>query len=333
MAELNRETSLPDLDRGVLTANDRFYVRSHFPVPRIVVARWRLRVFGMVRCGLSLGLPELLSMPPRTMTLTLECAGNGRSLMTPPVEGEQWGLGAVSTARWTGVLLADVLGQAGVDPSAQELVFRGADRRFERSIAMQAIRSTNVLVAYAMNEEVLPLEHGYPVRAVVPGRYAVASVKWLTEIEAVSTPFNGFFQTERYVYQSPQDGRIVKQPVDEVRVRSLITHPLQGETVRPGPLVIRGWAWSGMAPIAHAEVNIKGRGWERASMLGAPSRQHWQRWEMTTMIDRRGTTSIAARATDREGNVQPEHAEWNRLGYGNNGVQVVTVEAVRDHRN
>ena len=332
-ALLNREAALSDLESGVVTANDRFYVRSHFPVPTIDVARWRLRVFGRVRDELRLRLPELMSMGARTMTVTLECAGNGRSMMTPAVDGEQWGLGAVSTARWTGVLLADVLRQAGIDPAAQEVVFRGADhqvgglRRFERSLAIRDLRSAPVLLSYAMNGEPLPIAHGHPLRAIVPGRYAVASVKWLAEIEAVTIPFRGFFQSERYIYEWKRNGSVIAQPVAEMRVRSVITKPTQGETVSVGSIVVHGFAWSGIAPIARVEVKLNGQGWQPATILGSPSRHHWQRWELTSTIDRPGTVSIAVRAADRSGNVQSEHAEWNRLGYGNNMIQALTVEA------
>lgn len=335
---LNRETPLSALDRGVVTATEDFYVRSHFPTPSVDAERWRLRVTGFVSKPLAIGMSELLSMPARSMTVTLECAGNGRSLMTPAVAGEQWGVGAVGTARWTGVLLADVLRQAQLDPAAQEVVLRGADRpaldgapqepkRFERSLTIAELDSAPVLLTYAMNGQPLPAEHGYPLRAVVPGQYAVSSVKWLTDVEAVAMPFRGLFQSERYVYQWDRDGRRFTEPVGHIRVRSLITHPSQGQSVRAGRVAIRGLAWSGMAPIAGVDVSVDGGAWQPARTMGRARREHWRRWEMTAILDRPGTTWIAARATDRAGNVQPEQAEWNRLGYGNNCIQRVSVTA------
>jgi DMSO/TMAO reductase YedYZ molybdopterin-dependent catalytic subunit len=337
---LNCEPPLSALEGGVVTASDRFYVRSHFPVPTLDVDRWSLRVFGLVRNQLNIPLQELHQMPSRTMTVTLECAGNGRSSMTPAIEGEQWDLGAVSTARWTGVPLAEVLGRAGIDAAAIEVVFRGADqavvaghagsgrpRRFQRSLTSGDLRSIPVLLAYAMNGEALPPQHGYPLRAIVPSRYAVNSVKWLTQIEAVSTPFRGFFQSDRYVYQWLRNGSVITEPVGQIRVRSLITHPTQYAPVSVGTLAIHGFAWSGAAPIATVEVSIDDQRWQQAQLLGSPSRLRWQRWRLTAEIRRPGVVSIAARAADRAGNVQNEHAEWNRLGYGNNSIQVVSVRA------
>jgi DMSO/TMAO reductase YedYZ molybdopterin-dependent catalytic subunit len=158
-----------------------------------------------------LSLRDLHSMPSQTLTATIECAGNGRTLFLPPVEGEKWNLGAVSTAEWTGVPLAEVLDRAGVRAQVREVLFRGADggaladhsgpNRFERSLQIDTARHPDLLLAYAMNGEPLPIQHGYPVRLIVPGWYAVASVKWLAEIEIMDQPFSGHYQTDKYCYE------------------------------------------------------------------------------------------------------------------------------------
>jgi DMSO/TMAO reductase YedYZ molybdopterin-dependent catalytic subunit len=178
---LNCETSIPALIGGAVMPNQRFYVRNHFQIPQLDATSWRLDVVGLVERPLSLSLRDLVKMPSQTEFVTLECAGNGRSLLNPRVNGEQWNLGAVSTAEWTGVPLAEVLNRAGVRAGAKEVVFRGADSgklvsgepiRFERSLSLDDAQGPGALLAYAMNGEVLPIVHGYPLRVVVPGWYA-----------------------------------------------------------------------------------------------------------------------------------------------------------------
>ena len=192
---LNCETSIPALIGGVVMPNARFYVRNHFAAPALDPATWRLAVGGLVERPMTLSLPELQRMPSQTLVATLECAGNGRSTFDPPVEGEQWQLGAVSTAEWTGVLLSEVLDRTGPTSAACEVLLRGADQgtvegaarpiHFERSLTLDDALDSGALLAYAMNGEPLPLQHGYPLRLIVPGWYAVTSVKWLTDIELI----------------------------------------------------------------------------------------------------------------------------------------------------
>jgi DMSO/TMAO reductase YedYZ molybdopterin-dependent catalytic subunit len=216
---LNCETPLPVLGGGLLVPNALFYVRNHFGIPDLDPANWRLSVGGLVERHLLLGLDRLRAMPSATTVATLECAGNGRAGLQLPAPGEQWGLGAVSTAEWTGVPLTEVLDQAGVQAAAQEVVFRGADAghvdghhgpvRFERSLPVGQLGQAGALLAYAMNGEELPACHGYPLRLVVPGWYAVASVKWLTEIQLTGRPFRGHFQptgTTSAASRSPYSG-------------------------------------------------------------------------------------------------------------------------------
>lgn len=334
---LNRETSIAELLGGVVMPKAHFYVRNHFPVPAIDPARWRLRVGGLVKRPLRLDLNDLSRLPAQVQTVTLECAGNGRSLLRPAVGGEQWGLGAVSTAEWTGVRLADVLDRAGLETGARGVVFRGADgapaehsagaARFERSLTLDEARDSDVLLAYAMNGEPLPILHGHPLRVIVPGWYAVASVKWLTDLTVIGHVFHGHFQTERYIYEWERDGEVRSRPVRRQRVRALIARPGAEDVVELGDVAVRGMAWSGMAPIARVEVSVNGEAWRSARLLGRSSGCSWQGWELIVRIDRPGRATIRARATDRAGRTQPEQAEWNRLGYGNNAIQEVPVQA------
>ncbi|HEX9599409.1 MAG TPA: sulfite oxidase [Gaiellaceae bacterium] len=332
---LNCETSIPALIGGVVMPNAQFYVRNHFQIPVLDLSAWRLNVGGLVERPLSLRFRDLHELRSQAAAVTLECAGNGRSGFDPPIEGEQWNLGAVGTAEWTGVPLVEVLHRAGVKPEASELVFRGADAgalpgrtetiRFERSLKLEDATSSDALLAFAMNGEPLPVQHGYPLRLIVPGWYGVASVKWLTEIEAVDAPFSGHFQVNAYIYEWERDGEVVSEPVTLQMVRSLITEPAPNEEVEGGELAIRGVAWSGAAPVARVEVSIGAGPWQEAHLVGEQTRYSWQGWELITRIDRPSTIAVRARATDVAGRTQPDEPRWNRLGYGNNAVQEVSV--------
>jgi len=333
---LNCETPISALIGGVLVPNARFYVRNHFQIPRLDPSTWRLRVAGLVEHSLSLSLEELRRMPSRSLIVTLECAGNGRSFLNPQVDGEPWGLGAVSTAEWAGVPLVEVLDRAGLKPAAQELVFRGADcgrvagrtdrTYFERSLGLEEARKSQALLAYAMNGEPLPIEHGYPLRLIVPDRYGVASVKWLTAIEVLDQAFGGYFQSQRYFYEWERNGQPLREPVTLQRVRALIIEPHPDQAVVRGELAVRGVAWSGAAPIARVEVSIGGGDWQEACLDGEPRRHVWQRWELIARVHRPGPITIRARATDQSGRTQPHEPEWNRLGYGANAIQEVAVQ-------
>ena len=328
---LNRETRASALLGGTVMPSAHFYVRNHFAVPSLDAAKWRLGVAGLVRRPLALSLQDLLNLPSRVETVTLECAGNGRSFLTPTVGGEQWGLGAVSTAEWSGVPLAEILDRAGVAPAAREVVFKGADggegKRFERSLTFEDLRNSEVLLAYAMNGELLSPYHGYPLRVIVPGWYGVASVKWLTEIDVIGHSFSGYFQTEKYVYEWERDGRVATEPVRHQRVRALITQPGPDQIVDAGAFAVRGFAWSGVAPIAKVEVSLNGQAWEKTRLIGEAYRHSWRPWELITRVDSPGRMTVRARAIDQAGRTQPEDQVWNRLGYGNNAVQEVAFTA------
>jgi len=324
---LNCETPLAALTGGVLIPNARFYVRNHFQIPGLDPGGWRLEVGGLVDRPLSLTLAQLRALPAHSAVVTLECAGNGRVRLEPSVPGEQWGVGAVSTAEWTGVPLTEVLARAGVQRTAREAVFTGADRgpvegldepvRFERSLPVSQLGSAGALLAYAMNGEDLPALHGYPLRLVLPGWYAVASVKWLTRIELTAQPFRGHFQVSRY--------HIDGKPVTLQEIRSLVIEPGPGQLIETGQRVIRGVAWSGAAPIARVEVSIDRGPWQPATLTGESRRHSWQWWELAAGFERSGEVAVRARATDLAGRTQPEQPRWNPLGYANNAIHEVRL--------
>lgn len=319
----NAETPLSDMV-GVITPNDLHYVREHFAVPD----RWEgLEVDGLVQQPLSLALVDLVRMPSRSVVVTLECAGNGRGFLEPPAPGEQWRLGAVGTAEWTGVPLRHVLERARPDPRAIEYIFAGADggtpkgldRRisFERSLPVARAMAGEVLLAYAMNGEPVPPDHGAPLRLVVPAAYGMDSVKRLRRITAVDRSFRGFFQADRYVV----DGR----PLGPIAPRSVVTAPREGEAVT-SPVAIRGYCWSGGAPVARVELSVDGgRTWTDADIEDALSPYAWRRWQHVWATTRRGDAVLLARAVTTDGRSQPIEDVRTDLGYGNNAAQPVRI--------
>ncbi len=321
---LNAETVLSE-QSGLLTPADRFYIRSHFPIP---TPPSRLAVDGAVASPLSLALDELRALPRRTLVVTVECAGNGRAFLDPRVPGEQWTLGAVSTAAWTGAALRDVLERARPRSGAVEVLFRGADegtppdlgRRiaFERSLPLAKAQDPDTLLAYEMNGEPLAPEHGAPLRLVVPGWYGVASVKWLTRLTVRERPFRGFYQRDRYV--------IGTRPLTTIQPRAVIAWPQEGDVLPRGRHVMRGYAWSGAAPPLSVEVSVDaGASWDRAELVGEPAPYAWREWRHAWDAREVGRATLVARTWDTAGGAQPLAQRWNDLGYANNAVQPVRV--------
>ncbi|HXN03521.1 MAG TPA: sulfite oxidase [Candidatus Acidoferrum sp.] len=300
------ESSLKLQDDG-LTPVSAFYIRNNFPIPAPATS---LTVGGAVRRPLTLAAEDLRRLPRRRLTATLECAGNGRAFMNPPVPGEPWGLGAVSTAAWEGVPLSAALGQAEVATEAEEVVFTGADG-FVRSLPIHDALGDDVLLVDTMNDEPLTPEHGAPFRLVVAGWYGMAAVKWLAAIEVSRTPFRGHFQVERYV--------IGDRPLRKMQVRSLILDPAEGATVALARQLVRGVAWTGDGQVTLVELSDDGGStWREATMQGMPRAYTWSRWEAAWSPTRPGPATLLARATDSNGAKQPMEPVWNALGYANN---------------
>jgi DMSO/TMAO reductase YedYZ molybdopterin-dependent catalytic subunit len=315
-----------------ITSNDQFFIRTNFNVPRIGPADWRLKIGGLVSSPIELDLAGLRRLPTRKLTAVMECAGNGRSYLPQPWEGNPFGYGAVSAAAWTGVSLAEVLRPVGVEPAVRELVFVGADGgfekkvgseiRFERSLPLDVALHPDTMLVYEMNGAPLPTEHGGPVRLLVPGWYGVASVKWLVEIQAIDHRFAGFFQRQKYILPS---GAAEPTPLTERRVRALITSPSSDDRIVAGPLEVRGFAWSGNQPIQRVDLSVDGGAtWQPTDLDDADGPYNWQRWS-TSWLAQPGQFNLMVRATDTSGRTQPTTPEWNLLGYANNAIQVVPV--------
>jgi DMSO/TMAO reductase YedYZ molybdopterin-dependent catalytic subunit len=267
-------------------------------------------------------LEEIRSLPARTLTVTLECAGNGRRFLEPPVPGEQWGLGAVGTSVWTGAPLHAVLERSWL-PSAVEVLFRGADSgvpkdlgwriAYERSLPMDVAVGDEILVAYAMNGRAIPREHGGPLRLIVPSWYGMASVKWLAEIRLLHRPFDGFFQSDRYV--------IDRRPLRSIEPRALIVSPTDGAEVVGTSVQVRGYAWSGHAPVERIDLSDSDGSLLTSIALSADEPPYaWREFAFVLTLGP-GEHRLVARATDRMGNSQPLSPRWNALGYANNATR------------
>jgi DMSO/TMAO reductase YedYZ molybdopterin-dependent catalytic subunit len=328
----NAETG-PGMLEPDLTPTEAFYVRCHFPQPND--RPQTLAVRGNVERPIELSLDELRGLGATSVVSTMECAGNGRTALAPLAAGEPWQTNAVATARWTGVPLRAVLERAGLRSSTREILAAGMDRGqpedapapldYERALPMDKALDPETLLAWDMNDAPLTREHGAPLRLVVPDWYGMASVKWLTRLEAREEPFQGYYQAQRYVYDLA-DGSPTT-PVSQMRVKSLIVSPPDGARVGLEPVVVRGRAWSGEAPIARVEVSTRGgEFWEEARLLGAPSPHAWTAWEYTWQPPAPGRHALRVRATDAAGNQQPDVGRWNRHGYGSNGVRVHVLE-------
>jgi DMSO/TMAO reductase YedYZ molybdopterin-dependent catalytic subunit len=327
-----------------ITPLDRFFVRSHVYTPRVDIGQWHLTIDGEVANALTLTMDDLRRMPSVELVSVLECAGNGRGFYEPSMPGLQWGHGAVGNGRWRGVRLADVLKRAGLKASPREVLFNGADTPlgtmpdFQRSIPIAKALHPATLLAYEMNGETLPVEHGFPLRLVVPGWAGDSWTKWVTSMTVLNREHDGFWMARAYRHP----GRAVQpetavppeqmHPVTSLRVKSLIMEPRDREALtqfRVGePLTIRGAAWSGDAgPVARVDVSVDGgRSWTGAAL---PRDQRtdfgWRLWSYRWTPRREGEYTVLVRARDAAGNTQPLQQEWNPSGYLWNVVPRVTV--------
>jgi DMSO/TMAO reductase YedYZ molybdopterin-dependent catalytic subunit len=328
---LNLEFPFASLD-SFITPNEKFYVRNHFSIPKLEAGTWKLKVEGAVKKELELSYDQIRKLPSRTVTATLECAGNNRAYLTPKAKGVQWELGAISNAEWTGVPLGAVLEEAGLDAGAVEVVLEGADRgavggdirpanpvlNFARSLPLTKARKPEVLLAYRMNGQELPVNHGFPLRAVVAGWYGMASIKWLQRLVVTKEPFNGFFQTIDYSYFTQAQGLAAVLPIQELQVKATIAGPTAGATIKAGTdYKVHGAAWAGESDVRKVEVSVDGgQTWNEARLGDRAVHFAWRFWEYAWRTPAQpGSVTLLARATDTRGNVQPLKRDPNRRNY------------------
>lgn len=322
------ETPLENL-QDFITSTKSFYVRNHFPIPKIDKSKWRLRVEGEVEKPFEIDFEELTKLETRKIPATLECAGNSRGFLEPKVKGVQWRIGGVGNAEWSGVPLSILLDRAGIRSNAREIIFEGADRgkledpkaprgeiNFARSIPIEKAR--DVLLAYKMNGEELPAEHGFPLRAIVPGWYAVASIKWLQRIIVTEKPFNGYYQTLDYSFWKWDGEQARLTALSEIQTKAVVISPSEDEIVAASSSArVRGAAWSGTGEIKKIELSTDGGStWSEAKLLGESKPNAWRLWEFDWKTPTKaGKTTLIARATDSSGATQPHDRDADRGTY------------------
>jgi sulfane dehydrogenase subunit SoxC len=311
------------------------YLLIHFDVPEVDPDDWRLKVRGEQE--LTLALDDLKQRPRTELTVTMECAGNGRARLDPRPVSQPWLLEAVGTARWGGTPLRPLLAEAGLGESAVEVLFTGLDRgidggieqAYQRSLTVEEALRDDLLLAYEMNGAPLPAQHGFPLRLVVPGWYGMTSVKWLSEIEVLDEPFGGYQQAQAYRLRQAEDEE--GTPLERIVPRSLFVPPgipeflSRDRIAEAGEYEIQGRAWSGLAPIAGVQFSTDGGStWDDAELEPQAERWAWRGWRYRWDAEP-GSYVLCSRARDERGNEQPVDPPWNFGGYANNAVQTVNV--------
>lgn len=324
----NLEMPFGTLD-SFITPTERFYIRCHFPIPEIKERDWRLKVQGSMARPLELTMNELRQMPAQTIMATIECAGNSRVFLVPKVKGEQWELGAVGNAEWTGVRLRDVLQRAEIRSEAREIILEGADNgaiaeaprpagkiHFARSLPVEKAMD-DVLLAFAMNGEALTASHGFPLRAVVPGWYGMASIKWLQRIVVTDQPFNGYYQSVDYAFWQRGEAGPTLVPLTKVQVKAEVARPENNEVVRANTkYLVKGAAWTADAEITKVEISCDGaKSWSEAMLKGDSIKNAWRLWECEWQTPPPGNYTLMARAIDSRGRVQPTERDADGGAY------------------
>ena len=330
--------------RQDFTPNDAFFVRWHLGLIPTTIdpATFRLSIAGHVDQALSLSVDELKKdFEPISYAAIAQCSGNSRSLYEPRVLGGQWGHGAVGNAKWTGVRLKDLLAKAKVKTGAVDVSFKGLDRGpmptvpdFVKSLSIDHANDGEVMVAYAMNDQPLPMLNGFPLRLVVPGWYATYWVKSLAEINVLPTAYKGFWMAKAYrvpntpnAQESPTALSKDTVPISTMSVRSLIVQPEAGEKVKAGQAYeVEGVALDGGKGITKVEVSTDGgKTWNEARLDKDLGKYAWRRWRLA-WTPAAGAHKIMARATNAAGETQIDQ-QWNRSGYSRNVIESVDVSA------
>ena len=336
LANRNRGMPLEGL-RYPITPTGMHYLLMHFDIPYVASANWRLQVEGLVSLPLELTLEEIRRRRAVKLPVTMECAGNGRALMEPRPVSQPWFVEAIGTAEWTGTPLRGVLEDADVSADTVEMLFTGLDRGvqgdevqyYQRSLTLAEAMREEVLLVYDMNGRPLEPQHGYPLRLIVPGWYGMTSVKWLSSIEAIAEPFDGYQMAGSYRYTQSLDEP--GEAVSLMRVRALMVPPgipdfmTRTRLVEVGRIQLSGRAWAGRLDIAQVEVSVDGGAiWSLAELGERVSPYAWREWRVDWEA-RPGAHILCVRATDSAGNSQPLEQPWNAHGMGNNMVQRVEV--------
>lgn len=332
------ETPMSVFDAATITPNDRFFVRWHYEMPTSIdAAAHRLAIRGAVTTPLSLALEEVVrSGESVELTAINQCAGNSRGDFEPRVSGAQWAHGAMGNAAWRGVRLRDLLDKAGVRGDARFVRFSGLDAplvpdapHFRKSLPIDVARGDDILVAFAMNGEALPLLNGYPLRLIVPGWFSTYWVKMLSDIEVLTAEDDNFWMAKAYrmptVPVKPGDKDFPTVPISAMVPRAWVTSHPDGATVGAGAVSLRGIAMGGDSGVAKVDVIADGR--ILPATLGPDEGAYgFRRWTATLPA---AAASIGVRATNTRGVAQPDAHVWNPSGYARGGVETITLRVTR----
>ena len=320
-----------------ITPNPLYFKRNHFQIPDLTVEdldEWNITLETDESKVSQVSIKALRSLPSTTISVTTECAGNNRLELSPPVSGNQFECGAVSSAFWKGVPLSILLARMNLGSDVKEILFEGTDegkpevveesQPYRRSLPIDVASHPDTILAYEMNGEPLPIEHGAPVRLIVPGWYGMASVKWVRRIAALKSEFEGYFQTYKYVARF-LDGS--SRLITRMKVKSMITSPAQRHNTAYETIRLTGFAWSGESRIKKVEISTdSGYTWKLANLSDSNSRYLWTQWDFDWDEPSEGHHTIVCRATDHLGNLQPMESRWNELGYEVNSANAICLD-------
>jgi DMSO/TMAO reductase YedYZ molybdopterin-dependent catalytic subunit len=338
------ETPFEVFDQGVLTPSDRFYVRWHLAnIPTTIdTASFRLVIRGHVNKTVSLTLDELATKFERFQIVAVnQCSGNGRGFFAPRVPGGEWASGAMGNARWTGVRLKDLLDYAGVRAEAVQVRFQGlesgvvpATPDFKKSLDIDHARDGEVMVAYLMNDQPLPLLNGYPIRLIVPGWYATYWMKMLHDIEVLSAPDDNFWTAKAYLIPDtplanvrPGQTGFKLVPISGMVPRSFITNLQDGMTIPRGqPTLVRGIAFGGLHGLQKVLLSTdKGQSWTETQLGEDYGKYSFRQWQTTLSFPEAVSRTLMVRAVDTTGQMQPTTPNWNGAGFMRNVIESMNV--------
>jgi len=340
------ETPFEVFDQSVFTPNDRFYVRWHLAdIPEVIdPGTFRLNIGGHVRQAVSLTLDDLVrGFEPFEIAAVNQCSGNSRGFFSPRVAGGQWSNGAMGNARWTGVRLRDVLDRAGVKAGALQVRFNGLDTgvlpqtpNFMKSLAVDHARDGEVMIAYAMNGERLPLLNGYPLRMVVPGWYATYWVKMLSDVTVLDKPDDNYWMAKAYLIPdtpfadiSPGQKGVRTVPINRMVPRSFFSNIQDGAVLKTGQTTtVRGIAFGGDAGLKEVLFSSDaGSSWQPVRLGADHGKYGFRQWEAPWRPSSQGPHKLMVKASNTAGIAQPDHANWNGGGYMRNVIESVSVQA------
>lgn len=339
------ETPFEVFDQSLFTPNDRFFVRWHWAaIPQAIdVTSHRITVHGHVNTALSLSLTELMMMSRVEIAAVNQCSGNSRGFFQPRVAGGQWSNGAIGNALWAGVSLRKVLDRAGIKAGAVAVRFRGLERpvvdgapHFLKSLTIDHARDGEVMIAYQMNHEALPILNGFPVRLIVPGWYSTYWVKMLNDIEVLDTPDTNFWMKTAYTIPDtphadmrPGQSDVPMVPINKMVPRSFITNLKAGATLKAGAsTAVRGIAFGGDAGVKEVDFSADGGKSWRSTQLGKDEGKYgFRQWQIEFTPTTPGEATLMVRCTNSSGEAQPAEANWNPAGFMRNVIEATPVSA------